>query len=103
MQLRNSCAHYPCLSRPEGGIKPLRFSSATVSKAAHQTTGAHLGTIIRLLPGICTGYKIAKHKVITTQFHILQMTDRGKSKSLESADEGTLLHFFKYSRTQLSS
>ncbi|GIY90795.1 hypothetical protein CDAR_373081 [Caerostris darwini] len=48
--------------RPEGGIEPLRLSSATDFKPAHQTTGAHLGETTCLLSGICTGILIASVK-----------------------------------------
>ncbi|GIY19880.1 hypothetical protein CEXT_604471 [Caerostris extrusa] len=56
------CSTSPCLPRPEGGIEPLRLSSATGLKPAHQTTGAQLGDTRCLLSGICTAIFLASVK-----------------------------------------
>ncbi|GIZ01158.1 hypothetical protein CEXT_354341 [Caerostris extrusa] len=49
-------------SSGQGGIEPLRFSSATDLKPAHQTTGSHLGETRCLLSGIYTGISAANIK-----------------------------------------
>ncbi|GIZ01156.1 hypothetical protein CEXT_354331 [Caerostris extrusa] len=64
---------------PEGGVEPLRFSSATGLKAAHQTTGAHLGIRICAMPGMYTG--ISEASVKSGRLNYLQASPFTVSKS----------------------
>ncbi|GIY19870.1 hypothetical protein CEXT_604421 [Caerostris extrusa] len=56
------CSTSPCLPRPEGGIEPLRLSSAMGLKPAHRTTSAHLGDSMTMLSGIYAGISVGSVK-----------------------------------------